>query len=151
MLLRVLWSTVNGYTESTMNGERSRCLEAAEQDTVGVRLPDGNEVFDQEAFRARLDGDEELCREILDIFLNDTQIQIEKLARALQDGEAAMVRLQAHCIRGAAANVCAQSIRRVAFSIETQAALGRLEGLGLMCRNLEQQFERFKGTVPCTP
>ena len=79
-------------------------------------------VFNRDALLKRLDGDEELIEQIIDIFLEHAPGQFERLHQAIREGNAAMVKLHAHSLKGAAANMEAAAMRDVALEIERHSA-----------------------------
>jgi HPt (histidine-containing phosphotransfer) domain-containing protein len=70
---------------------------------------------------ARVEGDEELYRELLELFRDDAPLQMHTLEQALQEGNLPVVERQAHTLKGAAANVGASAVRDAALGIECAA------------------------------
>ena len=88
--------------------------------------------------------DKELANMIVTGFLKDIPVQVGKLRKFLDEGDVAGIHLQAHNIRGAAANVGAPALRKVAFKLEEMGKNGSLaEALGVLPR-LETELERVK-------
>jgi len=88
--------------------------------------------------------DRELAQTIIDGFLGDVPVQVGRLRDFLSKGDAPSARLQAHTIKGAAANISAPALREAAHEMEELGKTGRLdEALGMMPR-LETEFERLK-------
>jgi HPt (histidine-containing phosphotransfer) domain-containing protein len=104
-------------------------------------------VFDAEALLNRLMGDRQLAGSIVHGFLEYVPSQLEDLRKRLVERDAAGARLQAHALKGSAANVSAGSLRVVALRMEQAAEAGeldRLDGL-LSCAALE--FARLKSAL----
>lgn len=74
----------------------------------------------------RLDGDEELLREIVQVFLSEGPGRIEEIRTALQQGDASKIERSAHSMKGAAANISACRLREVTHDIESAARQGAL-------------------------
>jgi PAS domain S-box-containing protein len=79
-------------------------------------------VFDADELVERMVDDLDLARDVALGFLEDTPLQFERLEQALAEGDMATVRLVAHGIKGAAANVGAAALREAAATVEHAAA-----------------------------
>lgn len=73
------------------------------------------------------DADRELIREVLGGFLTSVRRQAETIREALKEGNAELVRREAHSIKGGAANICADDLSRVASEMEHLGKSGSLE------------------------
>ncbi len=92
-------------------------------------------VYDQEGVLARLDGDAALGREILAVFLQDTPGRLAALEEAVHGGRSDEVRVLAHALKGAAANVGALAVSQAAQAVEKAARAGLTRDLpGLVTR-----------------
>jgi CheY-like chemotaxis protein len=70
---------------------------------------------------SHLEGDEELYREILALFKEDTPRLMEQLQDALQASDLATVERQAHTLKSTAANIGANGVREAALAVEHSA------------------------------
>ncbi len=102
------------------------------------------EVFDKSDMLDRLGGDEELCKEIVELFIKDTPKQITELKKALENKDASIVQRQAHSLKGASANASAISLKEVAFQIETAGEKGNLDIATSLLSKIEEEFKKFK-------
>jgi HPt (histidine-containing phosphotransfer) domain-containing protein len=93
---------------------------------------------------ARLMGDEELARTVVDGFLEDVPRQIEALRNYLGAGDAQGAFRQAHTIKGASANVGGEALRATALEMEKAGRAGDLEAVTVRLPELESQFARLK-------
>ena len=82
--------------------------------------------------------------EIIDIFLGNATAQLEQLSQAVKEGNSDMVKLHAHSLKGAAANVEAAAIKEVAYEIERNAT--DTEGVSPLIEKLATEFNRFVET-----
>ena len=102
------------------------------------------EIFDGTSLLHRLEGDEDLCRDILMGYVEDLPIQMEKLESALRKNDMTVAVRQAHSIKGASANIGAQRLRETALEIEVAGKRGETETMLLLVRKMGREFERFK-------
>ncbi len=87
-------------------------------------------VFDRQRLLRALGEDEDLLEEIVAIFLQDTPNEFGPLEKAIADSDLGMVALQAHKLKGSAANVRAESMRKVLADIEEAAKLEKTSRSG---------------------
>ncbi len=90
------------------------------------------------------DGDEELFREIVQIFLEDTPKRIEALSQAVEADDADLIQKTAHSLKGASANLAAGPLRQASQVLEKvgrdhQTALARER-----FRRVQHEWERLK-------
>ncbi len=158
-----------------IEGERERCLEAGMDDYISKpvqpeRLVEAIEglisgstadnrqapenapsretrIFDRSALLKRLGGDEQFCDELVKEFMEDVSVRLAQLKQALDDNDAAVVKHQAHTLKGASANIGAQALRDVAMEIETAGREGNFDLLGPIFRRLEDEFENLRTAV----
>jgi CheY-like chemotaxis protein/HPt (histidine-containing phosphotransfer) domain-containing protein len=104
-------------------------------------------VFDRQALRDRLMGDEELVREIIAGFLEDMPKQMRRLREHVGQGQAGLAGGQAHAIRSAAGNVGGMALSAAAFEIEKAGNKGQLEGIAALMPELERQFDRLEAQM----
>lgn len=103
----------------------------AAKESKGKNSQGGNAVsvpiFDQEAVLARLDNDRELLQELISLFVEMLQQELDGLQSALVVGDADASRRHAHSIKGAAANIGAEAIRICASDLEKEARDGNIQ------------------------
>lgn len=104
-------------------------------------------IYNREEVLERLDGDEELLREVVDLFLEQSRHQIRELQAALAAGEPAQIRHQAHSLKGAAAGLGAQALSHTAAQLELAGKKGELKEVPELLRALEKELERFQQAV----
>lgn len=79
------------------------------------------QLLDYEMFVARLMGDRPLAREILTEFTANLPLQMEQMAAAVHQEDFSEVQRLAHQMKGAAGNVCANTLCRIVSALETAA------------------------------
>ena len=99
-------------------------------------------VINKEAALERVDGDEELYQEIVEIFLEDTPIQLQKLDDAIKDGDITVAHRQAHSIKSSAANIGAEAMSAQSYTMEEAAGSGEADGLSDMFSQLTEEFNK---------
>jgi len=75
-------------------------------------------VFDKKALLERLDGDEALYQELVEGFLADIPVQINKIEKALDFDDLSIAGQLAHTLKGAFSNVGAQFLQKIAKDLE---------------------------------
>ena len=101
-------------------------------------------VFDHAAFLERVMGDEELVREITEMFLADLPVQLEELAAAVSSGDCLLAGQLAHGVKGASANVGGEALREMAFELEKAGKAGDLSALKTLLPRTQERFARLK-------
>jgi len=93
---------------------------------------------------AEFDGDKEFFVGVLDGFLENVRGQIETLRQAVSDGDADLVRREAHSIKGGAANLTADELSKIAFKLEKIGESEILEEGFEFLGRLETEFQRLE-------
>ncbi len=101
-------------------------------------------VLDLEELRQRLDNDEELVAEIVELFLDDTPRQIAALEDALARADGEVVRERAHTLKGTAANMGATELRETAGRMEEAARDGRLGEATELVDSIHRDFAKLR-------
>jgi PAS domain S-box-containing protein len=107
-------------------------------------------VFDRARLLARLEGDQELFSEVVQIFLADLGPQVEALGAALRTGDHAGAVREAHGIRGSAANIGADALSLTAWRIERAVVeLDHAQAVTLLDELSRDMAALRKGTEAC--
>ena len=101
-------------------------------------------VFDRAAMLNRLMHDENLARRVIEVFLDDTPGQIDKLQRYLDAADIPGAERQAHLLKGSAANVGGEALSALAFEMERAGKAGDLAFIAARMNNLDRQFLALK-------
>jgi HPt (histidine-containing phosphotransfer) domain-containing protein len=104
-------------------------------------------VFDRAGVMQRLEGDRELAKVVMEVFLDDLPRQLECLRDLVASGDAQGTGRQAHSIKGAAANVGGERMRRVAMEMERAADAGNLTGVKTRMDKLQAEFRLLKDAL----
>jgi CheY-like chemotaxis protein len=104
-------------------------------------------IFDREGLMKRIMGDESLAGRLMNVFLADMPVQIEKLKAAIVEGDSLLAGQQAHRIKGAAATLGGMALQGVAFSMERAGKAGDLEALRTLLPELQKRFVELKDAL----
>lgn len=83
--------------------------------------------FDQTAFMNSLANDDELARELLAAFMEDSPARRDSLAQALEEGDAVAASKYAHSLKGMCGVVRAKPLVDAALSMENSSKRGQLD------------------------
>lgn len=97
------------------------------------------DIWNIDVLKESLLDDRETIVLVLETFLNDFQIQIKKLDEYLKRADIEKISRQAHTMKGAAANVGAELLRKIAY--ETEQA-GKLSDINKV-KNLSLKINYF--------
>ncbi len=114
-------------------------MNEARDDEIGAADDDG---FSIAVLVERLDGDEEIAREVAVAFVESSRELMQELDTAIGAGQADAVRLHAHSIKGASANIGADRVAEIAGVIEDAGRDGAMETAAQAMPGLQERVER---------
>jgi two-component system, sensor histidine kinase and response regulator len=139
--LKVLAETVSRWLDGAGRPRQAKCMT---HDLFEIGVQERNRIiFDEKGMMERLMDDGELAGNIIAVFLEDIPKQIDLLKASLERGDISGARRQAHSIKGAAANVGAQSMQEAAAKIEEKVDQRELMEAAVMFPRLGEQLELF--------
>lgn len=97
-------------------------------------------IFDPDDLMERMMGDGVLAKSIAEIFLSDIRNRIDMLKERLNANDIRGAELLAHGINGAAANMAASELQKVASRIEKASRTDDLITAVSLLTELENQF-----------
>ncbi len=101
-------------------------------------------VFDRAAFMNRMMGDKKLATRILNVFLKNLPGEITQLKNHVAAGDASLVELQAHNIKGASATAGGEALRAVAWAMEQAGKAGDMDAARARVGDLDAQFNALR-------
>jgi PAS domain S-box-containing protein len=104
-------------------------------------------VFDHAALLARVLDDHQLVRTLAGKFLEDLPLTLEKLQTSLLARDTKNATLHAHAIKGAAANMGGEWLRRSAAAMETAGRAGDQAAMELLLPELEERTSGLKAAI----
>ncbi|MCP5046268.1 MAG: response regulator [bacterium] len=105
--------------------------------------PDGA-IFDSAELLERLMGDPEMVKDVLEGFLEDMPQRFGSLKEALKNRDAPLARRHAHTVKGAALNVGAFRLQKIAAMMEDAAEEGDLDATTALLPQLDKQFDLLR-------
>jgi HPt (histidine-containing phosphotransfer) domain-containing protein len=102
------------------------------------------EVLDKAALLARVDGDQELLRTMVGLFLDECSRLLLTLREAAARGEAKTLECAAHTLRGMVSQFVAEPECETVMKLETMGRTGELDHAPELCASLEQEMTRLK-------
>ena len=103
-----------------------------------------NDPMDFPGAVEEFEGDEEFLMEVMEGFFENVTSQIGIIRQAISEGDAEVVRREAHSIKGGAANVMADELSKIAFELENIGTSGVLEKSIETLEKLERAFSRLE-------
>ncbi len=100
----------------------------------------GRVTFDRAGMLQRLEGNQQLAAAVIAAFLQEMPTRIQALKDLIESGDAVGASLQAHSMKGAAANVGGDALRAVAYAMEIAAEGGELGAVKDAMPVLEAKF-----------
>jgi HPt (histidine-containing phosphotransfer) domain-containing protein len=100
-------------------------------------------VFDKSSFLSRLEGDEPLGSEIIEMFLQECPKLLEGVRQAAEQHNAPLLERAAHALKGSVGDIAAPQAFDVARTLEQKAREGKIKDAGVMLKSLEAALHRL--------
>ncbi len=99
--------------------------------------------FDKEKLLERFGGDGETVKIILESFFQEAPEFLEKIGNAIDNKEMEDIRSNCHALKGSAANVNAELLRKAAMDMETEAKNNNPDSFLLKYQALQNEYKLF--------
>jgi signal transduction histidine kinase/CheY-like chemotaxis protein/HPt (histidine-containing phosphotransfer) domain-containing protein len=110
--------------------------------------PDANKgsrmIFDEAALLEECDNDKALIRRMVEIFDRDASVRLPRLREAVRSGTAAVVKQEAHALKGGIGTFYAKEAYDTAYALEKMGADGNLSGAQETLQTLESQLQSLR-------
>jgi CheY-like chemotaxis protein/HPt (histidine-containing phosphotransfer) domain-containing protein len=140
---RCLNGGMDGYISKPIRpdhlfAEIERCLGGTPSSLPMTEGPmENNEFFDRAALLDRVEGDEELLAEMIQLYVEDAPRALETMRSALQQGDMHALERAAHSVKGSSANLAANAAAEAALRLEQDAKRGDAAGAAASLAVLE--------------
>jgi HPt (histidine-containing phosphotransfer) domain-containing protein len=101
-------------------------------------------VLDLSTAMTNMDGDAELLQEIMEIFLETAEDQLQAIENCILIGDQGQVAIQAHGMKGGASNFCASRFVASALKLEKLAKSGTLDGAQDLLADMRRNFHEVR-------
>lgn len=132
---------VGGLSNHSAGSEATR--PGPSQYSQGTNHTPDPAVFDKAGFLSRLDSDEELAREVVALFLEQSPGLMANLRRAAQEGDGNRLERAAHALKGTFAELSASEALELARLVEKSAREGRLDDATALLSSLDAAINRL--------
>jgi CheY-like chemotaxis protein/HPt (histidine-containing phosphotransfer) domain-containing protein len=146
---RYLAGGMDGYISKPIRrdglfAEIERCLAATERSVTMSENPMGpSEVIDRASLLERVEGDQELLAEMINLFVEDAPNLLASMRDALQKGDLLLLERSAHSLKGAASNLSAQPAAAAAQQLEKDAKQANAESAKASLLAVEKEVDRL--------
>ncbi|MFA5057409.1 MAG: Hpt domain-containing protein [Opitutaceae bacterium] len=100
-----------------------------------------------EALRALNPGDDSFLRDLIQIYLDDAPKHLDEIEQSVKRGDAQLLALTAHSLKGSSANFGAHQLRALSEQFETAGRAATLDGLLPRIPALKDEFKRVKAAL----
>jgi PAS domain S-box-containing protein len=107
---------------------------------------DTKTIFDLEKLAMRMGDDEELVQMVIDEFLSDIPVRMDTITKNLADNDIEAACINAHSIKGSAANLNASQTSEIAFELERMTK--ESEPIELLVSKLNELKKAYKTLEP---
>jgi two-component system sensor histidine kinase/response regulator len=146
---RYLAGGMDGYISKPIRpadlfAEIERCLPETERSTpMKENTPQETELIDRASLLERVEGDQELLTEMVNLFAADAPKLLAAMHEALKKGDLHLLERSAHSLKGAASNLSAVHAVAAAFQIEKDAKNGDTESANANLPAVDRAVERL--------
>lgn len=151
-LERCFKAGIDTYVTKPFNSEQ--LFSSIDNQLQGIKVPvkfsqpsdDKNDrtVFSKKEFIERLEGNEKMARQLLELFMSNANELIRDLKNFLKNKDFKMLEIMAHKLKGSSSHICAKIMSALAFELEQTARKVDLEKASELVDKLEEEFDLLK-------
>jgi len=105
------------------------------------------QVFDHAGVMERLENDENLLRELIQVYMESLDEQLAAIQEALDAGNAPAAENHAHALKGGSSNIGAERLRRRFYDMEVAGREGRLDDFAKLFRDVPFLANELTGVL----
>ncbi len=124
------------------NSEDQPDSEQSDDEILSTGVP-----INYEAALEQYDGDKEFLTDILNEFLEKTEVQVTNIRQAISDGNTEVVTRESHSIKGGSAILNANDLSAVAYELQNIGESGSLDNSTEVLERLEKEYHRLKDYI----
>jgi CheY-like chemotaxis protein len=128
--------------------DASDSTKANAQSAAPLAAPIADVPIAVEQLMERCLGNADFCKRILDKFATRSVEQLAEIRGAVERRDSSELKLKAHALKGAAANLSADSMRTMAATLEDTAANGEWDKLLGLVEELSGEVDRCRAYIP---
>jgi HPt (histidine-containing phosphotransfer) domain-containing protein len=98
-------------------------------------------VINKEELMERVDGDYELLKELISIFIEELPQQLRDIEGAINNQDSDKLRKSAHRLKGAVGNLAAEEAYEIAAQMELLGSRGELSSARYLYSDLKKQLK----------
>lgn len=117
------------------------------KNTVSTATDTETPAFDQAGLLSRLGGREDLLERFVGMFLKGVTERFEQLRRSVTDNDGESLKNLAHSIKGMAANIGAERVRKLVERLEDQGCNDTVAVAETFLPELKQELESFRAAA----
>jgi len=102
-----------------------------------------NEIFDPNEVLDQIGGDEDLLKELIDIFKDSYKEDLSSIADAIDSGNCEDIRSAAHRMKGSVGNFGRKRAFEAAYLLETHAREGKMDLIMGSFEELSSEIQRL--------
>jgi PAS domain S-box-containing protein len=102
-----------------------------------------SKYYDKKAILDRIDGDIDLFRQLIALFVQEVPNQIKQIKLAIKENNPERITLYAHTIKGSAYNIRAMELKQIAFDIERAGKSSDIHLAASKIQALEHTFDKL--------
>ncbi len=133
--------------EVPQNGAARETAYSRDPEVGGSSPASPTDVFDYPALLDRLMGDKQMVDELLEVFLVDVEDQVQQLLTFLEKADIVSIAGQAHKIKGAAGNIGAKAMEKLAQAMETAARNNVLDKLNKLEPEFMSCYQKVRNAI----